>query len=131
MRVDAQLSAPRRLSLTPLIDVVFLLLIFFMLASTFMKFTHLEVSGSRPGQAAVAVRGALFIRLHSDGRMDLNGAPVSRDDLIASLDSHADEADNANARLIVRPMDGVSVQQLVSALAHIRRSKIQHIIMAR
>ena len=36
-------------NLTPLIDVVFLLLIFFMLASTFLKFSGTPVSGASSG----------------------------------------------------------------------------------
>lgn len=128
MRVEAPLARPRRLALTPLIDIVFLLLVFFMLASTFLRYSRIDVGSSQPGRAVHALAGAQFVRVHAEGRLDLNGAPVTADDLLARLDA---KADSPSARVIVRPMDGTHVQDLVSALEHIRKSRIRQIIIAR
>ncbi|MEO1283127.1 MAG: biopolymer transporter ExbD, partial [Pseudomonadota bacterium] len=49
MRLKAQPQRKFPLSLTPLIDVVFLLLIFFMLASTFLKFSAMPIAGAKGG----------------------------------------------------------------------------------
>ena len=43
MRISEAGAGKRRLSLTPVIDVVFLLLLFFMLASTFTRFANVEI----------------------------------------------------------------------------------------
>jgi biopolymer transport protein ExbD len=43
MKFKRQVSAEESVNLTPLIDVVFLLLIFFMVSTTFTKETHLEI----------------------------------------------------------------------------------------
>lgn len=47
-----ELARPRRrlISITPLIDVVFILLLFFMLSSTFNKARQMEVTAASPGQ---------------------------------------------------------------------------------
>ena len=49
MRVDTPRFARRRLGLTPLIDVIFLLLLFFMLSSTFSRFSQVPVEGGAAG----------------------------------------------------------------------------------
>ncbi len=43
MKFRRQVTAEESVNLTPLIDVVFLLLIFFMVSTTFTKETHLEI----------------------------------------------------------------------------------------
>ena len=128
MQVDTPITPRRRMSMTPLIDVVFLLLIFFMLASTFMKYTRIDITGSSPGRAVQSVQGALYLRIHEGGRIDLNAAPLELSDLIAALDRYAG---NANARIIVRPLEKTTVQDVVRVLDIVRRSKIHRLIVAR
>lgn len=55
MRLDPIAGRRRRLSLTPLIDVIFLLLMFFMLGSSFTRFGAIDIAttsglGSAAGQ---------------------------------------------------------------------------------
>jgi biopolymer transport protein ExbD len=44
-----RLSRRRSLSITSLIDVIFLLLLFFMLASTFSKFSEIDIASASSG----------------------------------------------------------------------------------
>ena len=73
MRVDAPRFVRRRLGLTPLIDVIFLLLLFFMLSSTFSRFSQVPVEGGTAGRAGgnrpdamISVR-ANDVRLNGEG----------------------------------------------------------------
>ncbi|MGK7346746.1 MAG: ExbD/TolR family protein [Candidatus Nitrospinota bacterium M3_3B_026] len=66
------------LSLTPLIDVVFLLLIFFMVSTAFIDFTRrmdIELPESRAGAAAEKTR-VYEIEMTKDGDIFLNGEAV-------------------------------------------------------
>lgn len=128
MQLDAPIIPRRRMSMTSLIDVVFLLLVFFMLASTFAQYSRIHVAGSAPGRAASAVQGAHFVRLHRDGRVDLNGSPLALVDLAAAI-SRSEAA--PERRVIVRPLAGADVQQLVAVLEAVRRGQPQQIILAR
>ncbi|PLX44015.1 MAG: hypothetical protein C0605_03345 [Hyphomicrobiales bacterium] len=128
MQVDAPIVPRRRLSMTPLIDVVFLLLVFFMLASTFAQYSRIDVTGSRPGRAASAIAGSQYVRVHQDGRIDLNGAPVSLSALTAGL---ARPGGAGGVKVIVRPGEGANVQHLVTALEAIRAAAPDQIILAR
>ena len=62
-----QLSRPRpsarRISLTPLIDVVFLLLIFFMVSTTFTKESHLEIDLPQASEEATVQDTAKAIEI--------------------------------------------------------------------
>ncbi len=127
MQVDTPITPRRRMSMTPLIDVVFLLLIFFMLASTFMKYTRIDITGSTPGRAGHGVQGAIYLRIHEGGRIDLNAKPLELSALVAAIDVYADRPD---ARIIVRPMGNTNVQDVVRVLDVVRRSKIRRLIMA-
>ena len=49
--------------MTPLIDVIFLLLLFFMLSSTFTRFSDVEMEIGGGGGGATTVDGAAFLRL--------------------------------------------------------------------
>jgi len=61
-------------NLTPLIDVVFLLLIFFMVSTTFTKETHLEVDlPEANGDASVTEELILEILITDEGNYSVNG----------------------------------------------------------
>lgn len=62
----------RALSMTSLIDVIFLLLLFFMLSSTFSRFAELPLTGAAGGGQPVPDAKVLFLRLSPDEVM-LNG----------------------------------------------------------
>ena len=110
---------PRRsISVTPLIDVIFLLLLFFMLSSTFTRFAEVEVS---TGGGAAAVQPAstppLFLQLRPDG-LRLNGQEVT----VATLADRIGELskDAAKMLLIVPISEEVNAQSLVDVLVAIR-----------
>lgn len=79
MRLEAAIPARRRLSMTSLIDVIFLLLLFFMLSSTFSKFGEIELAGASAGQG-VATAAPLYLRLRGD-EIAVNGEAVTLETL--------------------------------------------------
>ncbi|WP_420407549.1 ExbD/TolR family protein [Hoeflea sp.] len=77
MRIEAPRFERRRLALTPLIDVIFLLLLFFMLSSTFSRFAEVPVQGGMAG-AGRGERPDVLISV-SSGSIRLNGADITVD----------------------------------------------------
>ncbi|MDI3326093.1 biopolymer transporter ExbD [Pontibacterium granulatum] len=65
-------------NLTPLIDVVFLLLIFFMVSTTFTKETQLEIDlpGANAGAQEKPV-AHIEIQISAEGVYHLNGEPIA------------------------------------------------------
>lgn len=101
---------PRRraLSLTPLVDVIFLLLLFFMLSSTFSRFGEVELTGAAPGGGAS--EAPMFLQLGED-RARLNGEALA-------LGAIAEAA--GEGVLLVSLDPGTTSQRLVDLLAALR-----------
>jgi biopolymer transport protein ExbD len=107
--------------MTPLIDVVFLLLLFFMLTSTFSSFGEIELSQATAGAAAPGTPSErVFVQLGAT-RLVLNGAPITLDELAARVETGqvlvSLDADTSAQRLVdllvrLRGRDGLSVMVL-------------------
>lgn len=97
----------RRMSMTPLIDVIFLLLLFFMLSSTFSRFSEIELSSAATGGNADE---RLFVQL-GPTRVVLNGQPLSLEELF----------DQVQAGQVLVSLDpGTTAQRLVDLLVPLR-----------
>ena len=88
----ARLSAARReagIEITPLIDVVFLLLIFFMVSSNFVQKQVVSVTLPTTEAATASVSNAIEIVLDTSGTYFVAGEPVGdeRDQLLTALRS--------------------------------------------
>lgn len=109
-------GAPRRrarIGLTPLIDVVFILLVFFMLASSFLDERAIDVDAPAARLAGASMEGALLLEIRDDG-LRLSGRLMSEAQLAERLRVHA--ARNPQQRVVIRPTSGVSLQRAVRLL---------------
>lgn len=84
MHIEAPRFARRRLALTPLIDIIFLLLLFFMLSSTFSRFAEVPVQGGVAG-AGRGERPDVLISITA-GSVRLNGANITLDGVRGRLE---------------------------------------------
>jgi biopolymer transport protein ExbD len=66
-------STEEEINLTPLIDVVFLLLIFFMVSTTFTDETHLEVNLPEAEALPAPANKQIEVVISSDGGYSVNG----------------------------------------------------------
>lgn len=74
MNFKRQVKAEESVNLTPLIDVVFLLLIFFMVSTTFTKETHLEIDlPEANGEKAPGSEQLIEVVVNAQGGMSVNG----------------------------------------------------------
>ncbi|MCU0663292.1 MAG: biopolymer transporter ExbD [Myxococcota bacterium] len=76
MRYLRKKDASAGIDISPLIDMVFILLIFFMVSSTFVKDMKIEIE--RPGAASSQLASTKAIRVHLDrtGGVYIDGQPV-------------------------------------------------------
>ena len=112
-----QLSQPNRKSLvnlTPLIDVVFILLIFFMLASNFIRWHYIELSVGEASDIELNHQKISVITLRSDKSYLLNEKPLPLDSIIGKVREQVRK--NIEHPVIVQPEEGTDVQSLVNVL---------------
>ena len=111
------LQRPRssaRLSLTPLIDVVFILLIFFMLESDFLRpyvmdLAHQSGGAQRPDSSYTPV----LIELHADGTVWVNKVKRRFEDIKQVI--YEFEA-NPKSPVVIAADKGVILQQAVDVI---------------
>ncbi|MFD0982727.1 biopolymer transporter ExbD [Tropicimonas aquimaris] len=101
--------------MTSLIDVIFLLLLFFMLSSTFSRYGEIELNGSGAGGLA-GDRPVLFLRLAAEDLL-LNGRPIAFDTLPETL---AELMGGEERIVLISLMSETSSQRLVDLLALLR-----------
>lgn len=131
MRVDEPRRFARPIPLTPLIDVVFLLLMFFMLSTTFAKFGQFgmgQTASQIPGTAAGAGgEPGVIIDVGHGPAVRINGSRVDMRELVSKLnDFHGLGVRQG----IVRPAKDADVQDLVSVLELARGSRLAALALA-
>ncbi len=121
--------APRPLiSLTPLIDVVFILLVFFMLASSFLDWqaVDLRITGTTASESEGA--RALVIRIETDGTLSSGGRPLEGNAL-ARLVAERLEA-RPDLKVVLAPAAGVPLQQAVDVLQRVRAAGAEDVSLS-
>lgn len=109
-------SRRRRLSLTSLIDVIFLLLLFFMLSSTFTRFAEVELTAAAAG-AGTTAEPPVFVQLRPDA-ITLNGDRVTLDALGPALATEGEGG--AERPVLVSMSPEVTAQRLTDLLVVLR-----------
>ena len=124
-------SARRRalIGLTPLIDVVFILLVFFMLASSFLDWRSIALAPPADAAMGGAMEGAILVELRQDGTVRLSGDPVRLNDLADRARIMA--ADRPDRRFVVRPVSGVPLQDAIAVLDRLNAAGIAQISLTR
>jgi len=125
MHFESGRPTRRPLGLTPLIDVVFLLVIFFMLASRFGDEGKLVLdvvaSASAPSPVAVASRR---IDIDARGAMRLQGEVIVAAELKRSLALHPERP------VLVLPAGEAPLQSIVSALEIVQAAGVTRATLA-
>ena len=118
MKFLRQERAEEGVNLTPLIDVVFLLLIFFMVSTTFTKESHLTVNlPEADGQPLTTEVEQLDVVVDAQGGYIVNGKKLintSIDTLRAAIDAIA--SDNTDIPFVITGDANASYQSIVSVM---------------
>ncbi len=111
------MTRKRRLSLTSLIDVIFLLLLFFMLSSTFSRFAEVELSTASAGRIDNSDTKPSFLQV-SPETLRINGRDIAIDVLPETFADLSPDADTLP--LIISLQDDVTAQRLTDILVVLR-----------
>ncbi|MCF7971895.1 MAG: biopolymer transporter ExbD [Methylococcaceae bacterium] len=109
---------PLEVSLTPMIDVVFLLLIFFMVTTTFSKETSIKIQlPQAEGQAIEADTKVLTLTIDKSGQFFINDRAL-QDKSLATLNSELNTAFGMNKQmpLVINADANAPVQAAISVL---------------
>jgi len=122
-----RLSRPG-ISLTPLIDVVFILLLFFMLASDLHRINALPLAAPATTPGVSGSVSALFLRVHDDGSFSLTDQRLDQRALNRRIRSYL-TLDPEQA-VVVQPDGDVLLQSLVDVLDHLTAMGVVKLTLA-
>ncbi len=115
----------RRPSLTPMIDVVFLLLIFFMLVARFGVDKVIEINlPSALGHNSQYQGAPRLVEIKSGNIVSLNGSEIPLDQLSNNLSKLML---SPNALIILRSSAEANTQDLLNVLLHLKSEKITNV----
>jgi|TARA_B100000315_G_scaffold108934_2_gene99964 biopolymer transport protein ExbD len=104
--------------LTPLIDVVFLLLIFFMVSTTFIRETQLKIDlPEASGELQEVEENVIEISISQRGRYSVNGRVLANEEIATLIRALRDTMDQSGDEEVVRRLivtaDGQASHQSV------------------
>ena len=115
----------RRPSLTPMIDVVFLLLIFFMLVARFGVDKVIDINlPSALGQSSQYEGPPRLVEIKSGNLVSLNGFDFPLDQLSSKL---SELMPSPNALIIVSSSAEANTQDLLDVLLYLKSEKIMNV----
>lgn len=132
LRRSLQTEEDVDLNITPLIDVVFLLLIFFMVTSTFKKEAELTVDLPQASADPALVEEHLIeVIITSDGNYLINKTLVSEPDVATIADTLKREAgDNKEPKILISADAKADHQFVVNAMDAARQAGFVHLRIA-
>ena len=128
---DHRIQEPAELELAPMIDVVFLLLIFFLVTWQFARFERdMDVSVPAAEEAENINRqvGEIIINVREEGEIVLNNVTVSDEDLLTRLASISEAF--PDQAVILRGDAKADFQHIIGVLDLIKKAGIWNVAFA-
>ena len=128
MRVDRGSPRRARIEILPLIDIVFLLLVFFIYAMLSMA-VHRGVAVNLPTSSTAGIEEqlSLSVTVRENGRILLDINPILLKDLAGVLREKAREGKGSQVHLFADK--GVPYQLLIKVLDQIRAADLSNIVL--
>jgi biopolymer transport protein ExbD len=119
-----------RMEMTPMIDVVFLLLIFFMVSTSFVDFTkRMDISLPESEAAVKATKRKIFtIEMGIEGKINLNGRPATFENLAGLLEEET--RDVMEKSVIIKADKGLPYGGVVKVMGIVKARNITDISIA-
>ncbi len=119
------------LELAPMIDVVFLLLIFFIVSwqsARFERDMDISVPSAEEAENKDRQAGEIIINVRKDGTVVLNGLSVTNAELLAKLEAVSEAY--PDQAVILRGSSEASFQSIINVLDEIKRAGIWNVAFA-
>lgn len=116
------------LDMTPMLDIVFIMLIFFIVTTSFVKESGVTVSTPQADTAAQQDNANIFIAITADGEVWVDRRPVdprSVRAIVARL-----HADNPEGSVIIQSDEEASTRMLVEVMDQVRLAGVEGIAIA-
>jgi len=116
------------INITPMLDVVFIMLIFFIVTTSFVKETGVEISRPSSSQAKEVKKGNILVAIKDDGAIWINKQQVD----IRAVRSRVEKmhAENPEANAVIIADRGSRTGDLVEVMDQIKSAGVPGISIA-
>ena len=116
MKRRRHLEDEAEINITPMLDIVFIMLIFFIVTTSFVKEKGLEVSrpSNSPPKEVKQDKGPIVVKIDSSGLISLKGRVLERKAVEANLER--EKAEKPESPLIIAAHPDADTQSLVTIL---------------
>ncbi len=128
MEFEGRARIHSHLDIAPLIDIVFLLLVFFMLTSTFLVPEAIELELPESSSATVTEITPIIIALNASGELALNGKSITHAQLRTTIQPMISR--NPDVAITLKSDAQTKVQQLLKVMDEIRAAGGSDIALA-
>ena len=114
-----------QIELTPMLDVVFILLIFFIVTTSFVKESGIEVNRPKADTAEKQERASIFIAIDSEGRIFLQKRKIDIEAVRANIEKlHAESPEGS---VVIQADKKSETGVLVQVMDQIRLAGVKNI----
>lgn len=128
MEFEGRSRIHSHLDIAPLIDIVFLLLVFFMLTSTFIKPEAIELQLPESGSSIEISDRSIIVLMDQKGQLVLNGKLIELEKLGKAIKLLLQT--DRSATITLKSDSETKVQQLLAVMDAIRSSGSNNIALA-
>jgi biopolymer transport protein ExbD len=116
MRRKRQASDEAEINITPMLDIVFIMLIFFIVTTSFVKEKGLEVSrpSNSPPKEIKKNKGPIVVKIDANGNISMKGRLLERKAVEANLER--EKAEKPDSPLIIAAHPDAETDALVTIL---------------
>lgn len=126
-RLNNRTKQQRQLiSVTPLVDLVFILLVFFMLASTFLQWRAIDLNSPPVTTAQEAVDDVLLVEIGA-GNLRVADKPVPLEVIGGHVAARLAVA--PDLRVLIKPLEGVPLQRTIRVLDRLRAAGVPDLML--
>ena len=116
------------IDLAPMLDVIFILLIFFIVTATFVKQTGIEVSTPNARTAVVQERGSILVALDSSNQIWINRRRADISSVRANIERL--HAEHPQATVVIQADENSRNGTLVEVLDQVKLAGIPNMAIA-
>ncbi|MBM3514900.1 MAG: biopolymer transporter ExbD [Alphaproteobacteria bacterium] len=119
-----------KIDMTPMLDVTFIMLIFFIVTASFTKETGLDLSGSKNNEQPPpnSKNVAIVIDITNDGVVMLEGRDIDPKSVEANVQRL--RAENPEAGVVVRAGAGAQSQVMVTVIDQARKAGVGNVTVS-
>lgn len=128
IKIKKRLPQKKYMDLTPMIDIVFLLVIFFMTSSSLVKIKAIKVDLPKAAKTDTNIKEPLTVSIDKDENLYVLGKKVSVNNIESILKTQIEK--NEIKAIVVEGYQGISYQRIIEIMSLAKKVGVEKVSLA-